>query len=277
MSIANFDFHNFMPGQSLPGVPEIAVKGSIIWGQDWHQVFYPAVIDGASRDAGNTGYTATLRPGLLLGKAYGVTGKWKQWDPTATDGTQRIQGVLLKAQVMTNMGTDYDRFQGIILVRGNVRASGLSIASTSTQGIVGSTLEWLVRDQMKHSFIFDDMPAGYHLGVNKVDISAASLTVTEAMAGTMFIATGATAKNFTLPATPKRGLAYQFYNSGNGNLTITAGTPDTLIILNDDAADSVSLSTAGELIGNSFTVIGNGTKWMVIPALWEANTVTPVT
>lgn len=274
--ITNFNFHNLAPGQQLPGVQEVVAKSSVLWGRLDHQIFYPAVVDGSSRDAGNTGYTNVLRPGLLMGQVT-ATGKWKQYDPTAVDGTQVPSGVLLHAVSMQMNATDYDRYLGYILIRGFIRAGGISLASTSNYGIVGNASEWLIRRQMNSRFVFDDRVQGYELDQNIIDLSAATLTLTETMAGTMVVCTGATAKTVTLPASPKRGLQYVVYNSGGGNLTITCATPDIMVILNDEAADSVTLSTPSELIGNSFQVIGTGTKWLVVPRLWEAHTVTPAT
>jgi hypothetical protein len=85
------------------------------------------------------------------------------------------------------------------------------------------------------------------------------------------------AVNFTLPATAKKGLRYGFYVVADQNVTVTAGTADTMVVLNDAAADSVALQTSSEKIGGFFEVMGTGTKWLVLPRLWEAQTVTIVT
>ena len=56
------------------------------WGSQFQGVFTNALIDGASVDSGNTP-TFELRPGLLLGQNIS-TGKYKQYSPTGTDGTE---------------------------------------------------------------------------------------------------------------------------------------------------------------------------------------------
>ncbi|MGK3946106.1 head decoration protein, partial [Streptomyces caeruleatus] len=86
-----------------------------------------------------------LRPGLLLGYNP-TTRQWAHFDPAATDGTQTPAGVLLTATKTTINGSNFDRFNGVILVRGMIRAAGLSIANTATQGIVGNANEWLIRN-----------------------------------------------------------------------------------------------------------------------------------
>jgi hypothetical protein len=275
-AITNFDFHNIMPGQQLPPVQEVVARGSIMWGPMTHQQFFPGIIDGTSRDAGNTGYTNVLRPGLLLGRVAG-TKKYKQFDPTATDGTQKVAAVLLHAVKVQMDSTDRDRFMGYVLIRGGLRTGGIQLASSSNYGIVGNANEWLIRRQMDSRFIFDDMPEGYSFGGSFVDLSAATLTLTELMTGTEVFCTGATAKTITLPASPKRGLRYTVYNTGGADLTLTCATADIMIAYNDATADSVALSTASELIGGSFEVIGTGTAWMVVPRLWEGQTATVAT
>lgn len=271
---------SYLPPGMLPEIttlePELT---SIFWGRLEQQVIgHNVVIDGASRDAGNTGYTTSLRPGLLLGKVTS-TGKFKQWNPAATDGTQFIAGVLLHSVFMQRNSADQDRFVGYVMFGGLVKIHGLVIASETTSGIDGKDSEYDIRSQMYHAFKFDDDPIGYSVNMTKAfQTKTADYTVVEGDAGTIFTTTGAAgAVNFTLPATAKKGLAFTFINTADQNMTITAGTADTMIVFNDLAADSVSLSTLSEKIGGSFKVIGTGSAWIVIPNLWEAQTVTVVT
>lgn len=276
MSMVNFDFQNIMPGQSNAQVNEVVARGSITWGPQKAQYFFNAIIAGASRDAGNTGFTDTLRPGLLLGYNL-ATRKWAQFDPAAVDGTQTPIGVLLTATKVTLGGTNADRFMGQILVRGMIRASGLSIAGSSTQGIVGNASEWLIRQALNERFVFDDRVQGYSKDQALMDITGASTTITEAMAGTKFLCTGATNKTLTLPATPKRGLMYSVHNKGAGTVLVTCGTPDIITTLNDETADSVALSTASQIIGGGFDILGDGARWLILPQVYSGQTVTVAT
>lgn len=58
------------------------------------------------------------------------------------------------------------------------------------------------------------------------------------------------------------------------NLTCTSGTADTLITLNDVAADSVAFSTAAEQAGGGWDFTCLGSKWHVAPFITEAQTQT---
>lgn len=276
MSMVNFEFHNMMPGQQNAQVNEVVARGSITWGPQKAQYFYPGVIAGTTRDAGNTGFTDVLRPGLLMG--YNPTArKWAHFDPAATDGTQTPAGVLLTATKVTINGTNFDRFNGIILVRGMIRAAGLSIAASATQGIVGNANEWLIRNALDQNFVFDDRVQGYRPDQAVQFVSAATLTITEVMAGTKFILTGATNKTLTLPATPKLGLRYSVFNKGAGTVLVNSVTADILTTLNDETADSVALSTASQIIGGGFDIMGDGARWLIIPQVYSGQTVTVAT
>jgi len=274
----SFDFHYSLPGQVLPAIEEVVASGGLTWGKLDQLRFLPVIIDGSARDAGNTSYTDVLRPGLILGRVRSGSdvNKYMQWDPAATDGSNKVGGILMYAQKMQYMGSNADRFAGYVLFGGPVRAASLQIASSTSAGISGATSEWLLRRQLHPFFQLDDDPMGYVPGSTTRSVTA-DLTITEAMAGTEFHAAGAGAVNFTLPATAKAGLEYRFYNTVDQNMTITAGTADTMIVYNDIAADSVALSTSSEKIGGSFRVVGNGSKWLVIPMLWEGQTPTIAT
>jgi hypothetical protein len=274
----SFDMYGIGPGHYLTPFNEVVNSTNITWGRLDQQVYLPVVIDGSARDAGNTSYTDVLRPGLLLGKVTSGTdkGKMMQWNPSATDGSQKIAGVLMSAQKMQLLGSDQDRYTGYVLLSGCVKANGLVIPSLTTDGIVGASLEWVVRRQMAYAFRFDDDVSSYIPG-SVVSTVTADTTVTEAMAGQMFVTNGAASITFTLPASPKQGLEYSFFNAVDQNMVITCATTDIMICYNDIAADSVALSTAAEKVGGSFRVIGTGTKWIVIPNLWEAQTPTIAT
>jgi len=90
----------------------------------------------------------------------------------------------------------------------------------------------------------------------------AAYTVTAAESGTIFTTQGATAAVvFTLPATTAcDGLEFIFYNCEDVDMTVTAGTVDTMTALNDVAADSVKFGTTSLKAGNAFWVFGDGTN-----------------
>ena len=278
--IYSFEGSHMIPGM-LPTLetlePELT---SVVWGRlDQMKVGHNQLFSGAARDAGNTGYTDNLRPGLLLGQIT-ASGKWIQWDPTATDGSQFIRGVLLYSGLhMTRLASNQDRYIGYVLIGGNVKAKGICIASSSTYGIAGNASEFLIRSQMAKNFSFDDDPGDYLTGAIPRYVSkTADYTVLSSDNGTIFDNAGAAGTViFTLPATATAGLVYEFHCVADQTITVTAGTADTMIAYNDIAADSVSLGTSSEKVGGSFRVRGNGTKWIVTPRLWEAQTVTIAT
>jgi hypothetical protein len=84
--------------------------------------------------------------------------------------------------------------------------------------------------------------------------------------GTIFTNRGASGTVvFTLPPTPKYCLGWEYTFVGVANQTITVQTvvPDTLVALNDTAADSLSLSTASQKIGGVIRAMCDGTSWVV--------------
>jgi hypothetical protein len=94
--------------------------------------------------------------------------------------------------------------------------------------------------------------------VQRVVAKTADYTVKLADHGTLFTNEGASgAVIFTLPATATlpTGWMAEFYVAADQNVTVTAGTADTMVADNELDADSVAASTATELIGNYIKVI----------------------
>jgi len=236
------------------------------------------VIDGASVDSGNTNHTGDLRAGLLMGKVT-ATGKVKQWDPTASDGTQNIYGILGHMQTVSYQGSTLDRLTAI-MVAGRVDPTKLLVPGSSTLGIAANANRIVIKNMLSQRFL---LPRDYVSvdvgGWRNITAKTADYTVTEADHGILFTTRGATGTViFTLPATPLKGLRFGFYNAAGQTMTVTAGTADTLTVFNDLTADSITFQTASELIGGHFEVVGDGTGWLVINHLGaEAQTITVAT
>lgn len=254
------------------GVPGIAaaletVEKQIWWNRWEDQVWIPAVLGGAARDSGNSGYTDVLRPGLLLGRKTSDK-KFYQWDPTQTDGTQILAAVLGHSMKMTRLGSNQDRFIGWAMVAGRLKMDSLLVYGQTSYGIVGLATEYQIRAHMHGRFtLLADEPGAALVnrfgGWADVQAKTADYTVLEGDNNVLFTTRGAGgAVNFTLPATPKLGLHYGFFNVENQNLTVTAGTADTMVVINDKAADSAAFSTASLKIGGMFEVFGDGTGWL---------------
>ena len=89
---------------------------------------------------------------------------------------------------------------------------------------------------------------------------AASYTVTYQETGTIFVTTGATAAvSFTLPAISTGPWEFKFINGADQNLTVVAGTADTMVAYNDLTADSLAFSTSSKKIGGQINVYCDGT------------------
>jgi hypothetical protein len=254
----------------IPGIQQAleTAENHFWWGRWENQIWASMILDGSSRDTGHSVDTV-LRPGLLLGMVE-ATGKVKQWNPAATDGTQHLMGILGAGVTTQRMGINQDRWMGFVMVGGTVKADRLLIPGQSNFGISGIATEHLVRSHLYPRFMTSDWYTGNPFGgwksVRAVGGATTAYTVTEAENGTLFTNRGNTGNiNFTLPATPKAGLRYMFYTIAAGTLTVTAGTAGTMIAHNDASADSVAKSTASHIIGNAFEVIGDGTSWLVLP------------
>jgi hypothetical protein len=68
---------------------------------------------------------------------------------------------------------------------------------------------------------------------------------------------------FTLPpaSAAAKGYTYEFRGVADYAITVASAVADTLVALNDAAADSVSASTASGLIGARIDAFCDGTQW----------------
>lgn len=261
-------------------------QSDLVWkgGEHNNLVFQNQRVSGAARDAGNTP-TTLLRNGLLLGQVTSSL-EVKEWNPTGTDGSEFIRGLLIAPGGHNTQLNSADKDKtSQVLVRGLVKAAKI-IVPGGDAGISGDALEHIIRVQLGLlGFRLDDeitsAAAAYGHAGNYSNIIAktADFTVLESQNGALFTTEGAAAAvEFTLPSTAKKGLRYTFFASEDFDLKVTAGTADTLIVFNDVAADSVSFETASEIVGGAFEVVGDGAKWIVMPRLGQdSQTVTVAT
>ena len=218
------------------------------WGSQFQGVFANGLIDGAARDSGNSP-TYELRPGLLLGQVIS-TGKYKQYSPTATDGSEVAAAVLIEGlRVQDFSGTDTDRFYAV-LVGGPVQGSKIL------------NLDLMARQQMD-KFIFDDIfsiPGNHWFPWKRFQNKTSNYTIVANDNYTLFDNTGATGTVvLTLPTIANgyyfgiRCAAAQIlrFTSAEGSNVISTGLTDT----------SVSVTAIGGVI----YVYTNptGTKWII--------------
>ena len=218
------------------------------WGPHGQGVFTNGLIDGNSTDSGSSP-TTVLRPGLLLGQVTS-TGKYKQYSPTATDGTEVATGVLLESLRMTDFsGTAIDRLYAV-LVGGPVQASKLL------------NLDLQARQQMD-KFMFDDiggLPGNHWYPWKRFLTKTANYTIVASDNFTMFDNTGAGGTVvLTLPAIAN---GYMF------GLTATVAQ----VLRFTSAEGSNVIGTSATQTSVSVTAIGGviwiysnaaGTKWIV--------------
>lgn len=225
------------------------------------------LIDSTAVDSGNT-VTTTLRPGLVMAQLDSGAG-WVDYDPDATDGSQQAAGVLVQEVNLYDYttGAAIDKLiGGTVVIGGRVKAGNCI------------NLDRQARNQLRQAgFVFDDEPGmppvvRFRRTVNKT----ADYTVVAADHGVMFTTLGAgAAVNFTLP-TLAVGLAYEFLNAADQNMTITSAAGNDIITFNDLAASTVAFSTSSQKIGGRVRVesvyVNTTLKWVV--TILSTNTVT---
>ncbi|UOF79171.1 head decoration protein [Caudoviricetes sp.] len=113
-----------------------------------------------------------------------------------------------------------------------------------------------------------------------IEAKTASYALTAQDHGKLFTTRGASgAITFTLPpvtgpALPS-GWNCEFYNAAGQNMVIASlGSADNITTFNDLTADSITFSTASELIGASVKVTWDGTGWLAQLFTEETQTTT---
>lgn len=243
---------------AIPGMNTVleGVENHPWWGKHEQQVWMSETLSGATRDAGNT-VTTLLRPGLLLGRIT-TSGKLKEWNPTGTDGSENIVGVLGGVLHAQQSGSDQDRFIGFIQVAGNLLSDRIIIPGNAAEGIVGDANEFYVLNQLSRRFLLDrhlamQVPGGISSRfryLTAAEITADAVTVTTADHNKTFLMTGGDGTTtFTLPAA-KKGLTFHFAANVAQTITIALAS-GTLSVPGNSAATGVSLTT-----GESATIVG---------------------
>jgi hypothetical protein len=259
MSLQAFFGNDLAPGV---GTRYETVDNVFFWGrpeaQRWMGGFK---IASTTRDVGNTGFTTVLRAGLPLGQITDSGDanfeKLKQWDPTATDGTNVLVGFLEKTlNLLDFAGAAADRFTGRILVSGDIRADRVIMPGVTAPGMAGTTHEHALRAQMFPRFMIDSLLAGNFTGSKPIIVLTADVTLTAAQNNALITNRGAAGAVVpTLPATPARGLEYTFFRIANQNFTVTSGTSN--ILSGGSASSTIALA-----LNKGVRVVGDGTNWL---------------
>jgi hypothetical protein len=239
------DSYGLVPGMTTS---RETYEAEFRWGSQFQGVFTNALIDGNTVDSNNSP-TYELRPGLLLGQITS-TGKYKQYSPTATDGSECASGILLEALRMQDFtGNAVDRFYAV-LVGGPVQASK----------ILGLDLH--ARQQMD-KFIFDDignLQGNHWYPFKRFQTKTAAYSIVASDNFTMFDNTGAGgAVVLTLPAIAN-GYFFGLQASVAQVLRFTSNEGSNII---GTSATQTSVSVTA--IGGVIWIYSNpaGTKWIV--------------
>lgn len=256
-------------GFAVPGFGAVlyTTEREILWGRDDQHLpllYRNSIISGAARDAGNSP-TTILRKGLVLGKV-DASGELEEWDADASDGTQNIYAVLnreMRAQDFdaNNVDRAYSTLLGAPVIAAQLLIQG--------SAFVGHIDEYLARRQMHAmGFRFDDDPQGFKSGL--IERYATVTGTTDALTadenGTILNYSNAASVTVTLP-TIQPGLEYTVIRSADEEFIVASAEGDNIVMGNDLSADSVTVTTAGEQIGASYTLksvyFGTTLKWLI--------------
>lgn len=225
------------------------------WGHENLRVMdaLPLIVSTAI-DAGASP-TSILRGGLVMAKVT-ASGKWAEYDVTATDGREVARGILMDSCDMRNVvsGSVEDKPSAPpIMVAGLVMPAKLY------------GLDSNARRQLAPNFLFDDNYAGNAWGgaFLREIVKITNYTVVAADNFTEFVLTTATGV-FTLPAIGK-GYRFKFRSEVNAALGIASAEGNNIVALHDVAASTYTFQTANQMIGAAAVVYSNaaGDKWII--------------
>jgi hypothetical protein len=99
----------------------------------------------------------------------------------------------------------------------------------------------------------------------RVQTKTASYTVTYADSGTFFTTHGDTnAIVYTLPALPKKGVFFLFFQSVDQNMSVASASANQIKAFNDLDADAVTFVTGSNLIAACTLIFGDGNFWNAV-------------
>lgn len=111
-------------------------------------------------------------------------------------------------------------------------------------------------------------------GNREIVVVTGTMTLSPHHVGKTILVESAASCTLTLP-TPEQCLkGGDMIVINSADQTLIIGLDEKVIAKNSLAADSVTASTAGELIGTAFWCINTGSKWAVLPLAEEAVSIT---
>lgn len=141
-------------GFASPGIssPVSSQTNQYLWGGSQSEVLtLDFLIDSAARDTGSNN-TQVLRAGLAMGRVT-ASGKLKQFDVGASDGTQSLVGFLKEETPLINtLGQAQEAFAPVI-VKAPVKAKRILYKGVT---VVGHADEAAIRTAVRARFLIDD-------------------------------------------------------------------------------------------------------------------------
>ncbi len=239
------DSYGIVPGMTTS---RETYESEFRWGSQFQGVFANALISGSAVDTGNSP-TFELRPGLLLGQNL-TTGKYAQYSPTATDGTEVAAGILIEALRMQDFsGVAVDKFYAV-LVGGPVQAAKIL------------NLDNMARAQM-NKFIFDDVfnvQGNWAFPWKRFQTKTANYTLVSTDNLSHFDNLGATGEvDLTLPPI-LNGYYFGFHCLATQVFKVISNEGGNLV-----GSTATQTSASVTAIGGGFAVYSNpaATKWVV--------------
>lgn len=263
-----------IPGTSSELFPE---QVTYLQGRVEKSQIYQSILSENTRDA-QSSTTTNLRMGLLLG--LNSSNFLTHFDPSGASSNSSLNCDMILATdlSMLNRTTAAKKFTGELYGGGIIDPNKIVLASSATVGIVGNDYEFHIRKQLTSGdFIMEDRLVECPLFSWRGEVAkTAEYTLTEADRDTLMTNEGAVGSvTFHLPAgTPKKDLAYYFYVMADQEVVVDTVAGDQIMTFNNASADSVSITTAGEHIGATFALIGDGTQWKMFNMSAGANTLT---
>lgn len=250
---------NFQRSKTIPGLTTALedAKGILWWGIRELVTTLPGILVSTARWNNASSDQDVLPQGLLLGKIR-ASGKLKEWEPAATNGSEDIFGILMHEQNMldiTESTGSGDRMVSVI-VGGPVKPSGFYIDGTLAAGINAHAQELLIRAQLQNRCIFDDEPQMSQFGGwRNTKPKTAAYTLVEADNNTLFTNLGATADVvLTLPA-PREGYRVGVFVAVDEKLAIQSASGAPIIADGDVTRSTIDLPPD---IGTMVEIIGIG-------------------
>lgn len=269
-------FPAFINTGAFPGITAVVetTENQIWYGELRENYVDQATLSGAARDVGNTGNTDKLRAGLLLGEIT-ATKKMKEWNPAATDGSERIAGILLGPLDTVEGGSDRDLWVAVMRM-GNVLDEGILVPGNNSFGLSGDDYEYLVAEQLANIGLHTRTKHQFGFGAQKS--VAATSTLDEKSSGMTITDVGATGATIITIPNPKPNLTWKFVNAVAQQRTIVPASLNKIIGIDeagtgyDDDIDKVVMTGQGSAVTLRGIEVGTDTYQYVIDSIVRCTT-----